>query len=98
MAALGVLILFLHQSHRLKELLILYSVSLLGAPFLLQWLFQGHQQMCWVALTEIVRQIGFAGLVLLTFRLERHCSIFALSNALRWRARPCSAPMSRGSS
>ena len=68
MAALGVLILFLHQSHRLKELLILYGVSLVGAPFLLQWLFQGHDQMRWVALTEIVRQIGFAGLVLLTFR------------------------------
>src|SRR5215475_6726094 len=68
MAALGVLILFLHQSHRLKELLILYGLSLLGAPFLLQWLFQGHDQMRWVALTEIVRQIGFAALVLLTFR------------------------------
>ena len=68
MAALGVLILFLHQSHKLKELLMLYGLSLLGAPFLLQWLFQGHDQMRWVALTSIVRQLGFAGLVFLIFR------------------------------
>jgi O-antigen/teichoic acid export membrane protein len=46
----------------------LYGLSLLGAPFLLQWLFQGHDQMRWVALTSIVRQLGFAGLVFLIFR------------------------------
>src|SRR5262249_23883098 len=68
MAALGVLILFLHQSHRLKEMLILYGVRLLGTPFLLQWLFQGHDQMRWVAVASIVRQLGFAGFVFLMFR------------------------------
>ncbi|HLH42274.1 MAG TPA: flippase [Bryobacteraceae bacterium] len=68
MAALGSLILFVHQSHELKQLLMLYGLSLLGAPFLLQWLFQGHDQMRWVALTSIVRQLGFAGLVFLAFR------------------------------
>ncbi|HEY7336564.1 MAG TPA: flippase [Bryobacteraceae bacterium] len=68
MAALGILILFLHQSTKLKELLVLYGISLLGAPFLLQWLFQGHDQMRWVAVTSIVRQTGFAGLVFLVFR------------------------------
>ena len=63
MALLGILILFLNRSVRLKELLMLYGVSLLGAPFLLQWLFQGHDQMRWVALASIARQTGFAALV-----------------------------------
>lgn len=68
MALLGILILFLNRSVRLKELLMLYGISLLGAPFLLQWLFQGHDQMRWVALASIARQTGFAALVFLTFR------------------------------
>jgi PST family polysaccharide transporter len=68
MAVLAIVVPFLHQSHRLKELLMLYGLSLLGAPFLLQWLFQGHDQMRWVALTSIVRQTGFAGLVFLVIR------------------------------
>jgi O-antigen/teichoic acid export membrane protein len=68
MAALASVVPFLHQSHRLKELLMLYGLSLLGAPFLLQWLFQGHDQMRWVAVTSIVRQTAFAGLVLLVIR------------------------------
>jgi len=68
MAALAIVAPFLHQSHKLKELLVLYGLSLLGAPFLLQWLFQGHDQMRWVALTSIVRQLSYAGLVFLVFR------------------------------
>jgi O-antigen/teichoic acid export membrane protein len=67
MAALFVVAPLLHQSHKLKELLVLYGFSLLGAPFLMQWLFQGHDQMRWVALTSIVRQLSYAGLVFLAF-------------------------------
>ena len=67
-ATLACVVPFLHQSHRLKELLMLYGLSLLGAPFLLQWLFQGHDQMRWVAITSIVRQAGFAGFVFLIMR------------------------------
>jgi O-antigen/teichoic acid export membrane protein len=68
MAALAVVAPFLHQSHKLKELLVLYGFSLIGAPFLLQWLFQGHDQMRWVAMTSIVRQLSYAGLVFLVFK------------------------------
>lgn len=68
MAALACVVPFLHESHKLKELLMLYGVSLLGAPFLLQWLFQGHDQMRWVAITSIVRQTGYAGCVFLFMR------------------------------
>jgi O-antigen/teichoic acid export membrane protein len=68
MGALAIVAPFLHQSHKLKELLVLYGLSLLGAPFLLQWLFQGHDQMRWVAVASIVRQTVYAGSVFLFFR------------------------------
>ena len=50
-----------------KLLLALYGVSLLLGPTLLQWLFQAHDLMHWVALAAIVRQGVFAGLVFAFF-------------------------------
>ena len=38
-----------NKSAEVKILLALYGVSLLGGPFLLQWFFQAHDQMHWVA-------------------------------------------------
>ena len=68
MLALAVFILVLQKAVKLKILLALYGVSLLGGPFLLQWFFQAHDQMHWVGLASIVRQAGFAGLVFLMCR------------------------------
>jgi O-antigen/teichoic acid export membrane protein len=68
MLALGLFILVIPKSNELKILLALYGVSLLGGPFLLQWFFQGHDQMHWVGIASIVRQAGFAVLVFLICR------------------------------
>jgi O-antigen/teichoic acid export membrane protein len=68
MLALGVFILVIHKSVELKILLALYGISLLGGPFLLQWFFQGHDQMHWVGGASIVRQAGFAAMVFLICR------------------------------
>jgi O-antigen/teichoic acid export membrane protein len=68
MLALGLFILVIPKSSDLKILLALYGVSLLGGPFLLQWFFQGHDQMYWVGIASIVRQAGFAVLVFLICR------------------------------
>jgi len=65
MLALGVFILVIHQNIKLKLLLMLYGLSLLGGPFLLQWFFQAHDRMHWVAIASIVRQAVFAILVFL---------------------------------
>jgi O-antigen/teichoic acid export membrane protein len=65
MLALGILIMTTHRGRDLKLLLMLYGLSLLGGPFLLQWFFQAHDRMQWVALASIVRQAGFATLVYL---------------------------------
>jgi len=68
MLGLGIFILFLHKTADLKLLLVLYGVSLLGGPFLLQWFFQAHDQMHWVGIASIVRQAGFAVAVFLICR------------------------------
>ena len=65
MLALGIFVLVIPKSSELKILLALYGVSLLAGPFLLQWFFQGHDQMHWVGIASIVRQAGFAVLVFL---------------------------------
>jgi O-antigen/teichoic acid export membrane protein len=68
MLALGLFILIIPKSNDLKILLALYGASLLAGPFLLQWFFQAHDQMQWVGMASIIRQMGFAGLVFLTCR------------------------------
>jgi len=52
----------------LKVLLVGYSASLLGFPFLLQWLFQGLRQMGKVALPQVVRWGLFTALVFVFVR------------------------------
>lgn len=54
-----------------KSLIALLGLSLFCAPALLQWLFQGLEQMHWVALSSIIRQIAFAGFVFLFVRQEQ---------------------------
>jgi O-antigen/teichoic acid export membrane protein len=68
MLALGVVIVAIHPGTALKRLLILYGLSLLGWPFLLQWFFQAYDRMHWVAIASIVRQGVFAVLVFLFCR------------------------------
>jgi O-antigen/teichoic acid export membrane protein len=67
-AVLSLVVALVPEGPEVKLLLLLYGLSLFGAPALLQWFFQGHDQMHWVALASIVRQGVFAGLVLLFLR------------------------------
>ncbi|MGE0887580.1 MAG: oligosaccharide flippase family protein [Blastocatellales bacterium] len=59
------------RSPVLTRLLLIYGMSLLAMPLLLQWVFQGHDRMQTVAGIQIIRQIVFAGLV---FALVREAS------------------------
>src|SRR5256885_786497 len=65
MLALGLFILVIHRDIKLKLLLMLYGVSLLAGPFLLQWFFQAHDRMQFVGIASIVRQACFAVMVFL---------------------------------
>ena len=55
----------------LTRLLLVYGLSLLAMPLLLQWVFQGHDRMQIVAAIQVTRQLVFAGLV---FALVRQAS------------------------
>jgi O-antigen/teichoic acid export membrane protein len=46
-----------------RVLLAIYGLGFLLAPMQLQWLFQGHGQMQWVAAASVVRYGVFAGLI-----------------------------------
>lgn len=52
----------------LAYLLAGYSLSLIGFPFLLNWVFQGLNLMLWFTLPQVIRQITFAVLVILLLR------------------------------
>jgi O-antigen/teichoic acid export membrane protein len=54
----------LNKSADVKALLVLYGISLFGIPALLQWFFQAHDQMHFVALASLARHSVFAGLVI----------------------------------
>ncbi len=56
----------------LTRLLLVYGLSLLVMPMLLQWVFQGHDRMQTVAVIQIMRQTIFAALVFaLVHRVEQ---------------------------
>lgn len=44
----------------ITSLLLVYGLSLWALPFLLQWVFQGHDLMHMVGFTQIIRQAAFA--------------------------------------
>jgi O-antigen/teichoic acid export membrane protein len=49
----------------LRNLLLVFGMSLFVLPFLLQWVFQGHDRMHLVSITQVVRQIVFTSVVLI---------------------------------
>lgn len=52
----------------LRQLLLLYGLSLWILPFLLQWVFQGHDRMHTVAIAQIVRQTIFVTVIFIFVR------------------------------
>jgi len=70
----GMVVLFLllyRPAPVLTRLVLIYSLGLLVMPLLLQWVFQGHDQMQTVAIMGLVRQGVYAALV---FALLREAS------------------------
>ena len=60
--------LWLPISLSLRQLLLGYGIGLFGLPFLLQWVFQGRNQMIWVSLPQVLRWGSFTALVLVMIR------------------------------
>lgn len=53
-------LIFLRDKPQLKNLLLLYGLSLFFVPLFLQFVFQGLEKMKWVAIASIIRQVVFA--------------------------------------
>ncbi len=68
LACLAVFVLLVPKSAEVKQLLMVYGLSLLALPLHFQWYFQGHDRMGWVAGASIIRSAMFAGLVFLMLR------------------------------
>ncbi len=51
---------FLRDKPQLKNLLLLYGLSLFFIPLFLQFVFQGLEKMKWVAIASVIRQMVFA--------------------------------------
>lgn len=67
-AALAILIFLVDKPWPVERLVLLYGLSLFGTPGLLQWVFQGRDQMQWVAAASMLRQSVFAAGVFLFVR------------------------------
>lgn len=55
--------LLLDRSSLVTQMLLVYGLSLFGLPFMLTWVFQGHQRMKTVAMIQVIRQGVYAGVV-----------------------------------
>ena len=62
--AVVALALLLDRPPVVTQLLLIYSLSLLAMPLLLQWVFQGHDQMQFVSVLHLIHKSVFAILVL----------------------------------
>jgi PST family polysaccharide transporter len=61
------------------QLLLIYGLSLFASPFLLRWVFQGHSMMGTAASIQVVRQILYAGVVIIFIRAASQIWIAGLA-------------------
>lgn len=66
----------------LTVLLIGYALTLLGYPFIIFWVFQGRDQMTWVAVPLMLRQAGFAVIALLFVRSPEHVLLLPVAEGI----------------
>ncbi len=62
------LVTILSKPWPVKQLILLYGLTLFGTPALLQWVFQGRDLMQWVTIPSIIRQAVFAAGVFIWVR------------------------------
>lgn len=67
-AAIVTVALVLVRDRSVANLLLAYGLSLWALPLILTWVFQGHDRMSIVAVTQIIRQSIFAAVVLVLVR------------------------------
>jgi PST family polysaccharide transporter len=84
-AAYGAVVLFsvaLDRSPAVTQLLLIYGLSLLLMPLLLQWVFQGHDRMQTVAAIQLLRQAVYAAVVFGFVRTAAHIWVAGVAEAV----------------
>jgi O-antigen/teichoic acid export membrane protein len=85
--AVTTLALLLGRASPAGTLLLLYGLGLLALPFLLQWVFQGHELMWPVALMQIIRQAVYAVVIIGFVRTPEQFWLAAVAETLgAWAA------------
>jgi len=69
---------FLSDKAPIKDLLLIYGLSLFAIPGYMQWVFQGIEKMQWVALGSVLRQFTFAIGVFLFVRGSEEIQLIAI--------------------
>ena len=64
------------------RLLLVYGLSLLAMPLLLQWVFQGHDRMPTIAAIQVIRQTVFAVLVFVLVRQASQIWLVGLAETI----------------
>jgi polysaccharide transporter, PST family len=67
------------RSALMTRLLVVYGLSLLPMPFLLQWVFQGHDRMQVVATSQVIRQATFGAVILVFVRTAAQVWLVAVA-------------------
>ena len=67
-AALSLFAIWFVSDASVRNLILIFGLSVGLLPFLLQWVFQGHDRMHLVSITQVVRQLVFAFVVLFLVR------------------------------
>lgn len=71
--------LLLVHSTTVTLLLVIYGISLLVTPLLLQWVFQGHAEMQTVGVLQVIRQVAYAAVIFAFVRTEAQIWIAAVA-------------------
>lgn len=74
--------LLLNRSALLTQLILIYGLSLIVSPLLLQWVFQGHNHMQSVAAMQCIRQTLIAAVILLLVHDEAHIWLVAVGEVI----------------
>jgi O-antigen/teichoic acid export membrane protein len=81
-AAMLAMAVWLISSPVVSLLLMIYGSSLLVMPLLLQWVFQGHDQMQAVAVVQVIRQTAFVAIVFAFVRVAPHIHLVAVAEVV----------------
>jgi len=87
-AGVALFALGLRRTPVVTQLVLLYGLSLFVMPLLLQWVFQGHEQMQFVAVSQVIRQVVFAAVV---FALVRDASRIWIAGVAEVTGAGCAA-------